>query len=152
MASESFTVDGLQPIKTIEIVTTAVKKYADDVCQVFPVVKVYLFGSWAKGTASYRSDVDVCFFLESFGGRNPIDIMTDISKLTWKYYWVGIEPLAFEVNDDHPFVREVLRTGIEIWPGGDSQVAYPSYGHSPIVIKNCLFARKGYFYLLKHKL
>jgi predicted nucleotidyltransferase len=126
MASEIFTVDGFNGFrteKTIEIVTTAVKKYTKEVRQVFPVVKVYLFGSWAKGTASNRSDVDVCFFLESFGGRNPIDVMIDISSLTRNYYWMCIEPLAFEVNDDHPFVREVLRTGIEIWPGRDSKVA-----------------------------
>jgi predicted nucleotidyltransferase len=129
MASEIFTVDGFdgfRTVKTIEIVTTAVKKYADEVRQAFPVVKVYLFGSWAKGTASNRSDVDVCFFLESFNGRSKIDVLTDISMLTWNYYWVGIEPHAYEASclyNEYSFAREILRTGIEIWPGRGSNVA-----------------------------
>jgi predicted nucleotidyltransferase len=129
MASEIFTedgFDGMRTVKTIEIVTEAVKKYANEVRETFPIVKVYLFGSWAKGTASNRSDVDVCFFLESFNGRSRIDVMTDISLLTLNYCWMFIEPLAFEVadlNNGHPFVREVLQTGIEIWPGRDSKEA-----------------------------
>ncbi|MDR1086519.1 MAG: nucleotidyltransferase domain-containing protein [Deltaproteobacteria bacterium] len=129
MASEIFTVDGFdgfRTVKTIEIVTAAVRKYADEVRLAFSVVKVYLFGSWAKGTASNRSDVDVCFFLESFNGRSKINVLTDISKLTWNYYWVGIEPHAFEAANlscGHPFVREILRTGTEIWPGRGSKVA-----------------------------
>jgi hypothetical protein len=55
MASEIFTADGFagfRTVKNIEIVTAAVKKYTEEVRQVFPVAKVFLFGSWAKGTAS----------------------------------------------------------------------------------------------------
>jgi predicted nucleotidyltransferase len=80
-------------------------------------VKAYLFGSWAKGTATKFSDVDVCFFLESYGGRRKIDVLTDISLLTRNYCWLGIEPHAIKASfltDDHPFVREIIGTGIEI--------------------------------------
>jgi predicted nucleotidyltransferase len=117
MASEINDAAGIDTVRTIEIVTHEVRKYADDVRKAFPVVKAFLFGSWAKGTATKRSDVDVCFFLESWGGRRRIDVLTDISLLTRDYFWLGIEPHAIKasfLDDDHPFVREILETGIEI--------------------------------------
>ncbi|MDR0620905.1 MAG: nucleotidyltransferase domain-containing protein [Deltaproteobacteria bacterium] len=58
-------------VRTLDIVTEAVKNYAEDVRSAFPVVKVYMFGSWAKGTATKHSDVDVCFFLESLYENPP---------------------------------------------------------------------------------
>jgi predicted nucleotidyltransferase len=45
-----------------ETITSIIKNYADEVRQTMPVVKVILFGSYAKGTATEQSDVDVCFF------------------------------------------------------------------------------------------
>jgi predicted nucleotidyltransferase len=118
---------GFDTERTIDSVIQAVKNYADGVRKVFPVVKVFLFGSWAKGSATKYSDVDVCFFLESYGGKNQIDILTDISLLMLAdYAWLGIELHAFlasSLEEDNQFVREVLRTGIEIWPGRDSKVA-----------------------------
>jgi hypothetical protein len=91
MASEINTVAGIDTVRTIEIVTQEVRNYANDVSRVFPVVKAYL---WRK-----------------------IDVLTDISLLTRDYFWLGIEPHAIKASylvDDHPFVREILRTGIEI--------------------------------------
>jgi hypothetical protein len=61
--------------------------------------------------------VDVCFFLESYGGRRKIDVLVDLSILKLEYSWLGIEPHAFQAScleDVHPFVNEILRTGIEI--------------------------------------
>jgi hypothetical protein len=105
------------PTATTEIVTQVVKNYANKVRCVFPVVRAYLFGSWAKGTATKYSDVDVCFFLENYGGRPKIDVLVDLSILKLEYSWLDIEPHAFQAScleDDHPFIREILRTGIEI--------------------------------------
>jgi predicted nucleotidyltransferase len=53
----------------LEIVSAAVKSYANKVRQILPVEKVVLYGSYAKGNATKHSDVDVCFFLASFGGE-----------------------------------------------------------------------------------
>jgi predicted nucleotidyltransferase len=62
MASEIISDSDFYAFRTIEIVTEAVKNYADKARSVLPVVKVYLFGSWVLGTAKKYSDVDVCFF------------------------------------------------------------------------------------------
>jgi predicted nucleotidyltransferase len=100
----------------LETVSSIVKNYADEVRKTLPIIKVFLYGSYAKGIASEDSDVDVCFFLSSFGELDRHDITVDMLGLAHKYN-IFIEPIAFEESDlydDNPFVKEVLRTGIEI--------------------------------------
>jgi predicted nucleotidyltransferase len=100
----------------IETVNRIIKNYADDVRQVMAIEKVILYGSYAKGYAKNNSDVDVCFFLKTFGDKNRHDITVKLLELAFKYD-LYIEPIAFEVSDlydDNPVVKEVLRTGIEI--------------------------------------
>jgi predicted nucleotidyltransferase len=101
----------------VEAVILIVKKYVDDVRNFFPVEKVLLYGSYAKGNATDQSDVDVCFFLTTFGGKRRVEIISKLLMPTYKYEEIDIEPFAFEISelyDDNPFVKEVLRTGIEI--------------------------------------
>jgi len=100
-----------------ETVKRLVESYANDVRNHFPVDKVVLFGSYAKGTADEQSDIDVCFFLKSFGDKRRIDILTELLGLMRKYKGVYFEPTVFptdEIQNDNPFVKEVLRTGIEL--------------------------------------
>jgi predicted nucleotidyltransferase len=100
----------------LENVIEIVKNYADEVRQVMSVYKVFLYGSYAKGTANKYSDVDVCFILTELDEENWFIVMKQLFSLSAKYT-LGIEPNIFEVSDIHnnnPFVEEVLRTGIEI--------------------------------------
>ncbi|MDR1050404.1 MAG: nucleotidyltransferase domain-containing protein [Deltaproteobacteria bacterium] len=99
-------------------VTTLVKVYADDVRKVLPVNKVFLYGSYAQGNATIYSDVDVCFFLDTYGDINWFGNMKILLHLSHKYKELYIEPIAYEASDledDSPFVKEVLRIGIEIF-------------------------------------
>jgi predicted nucleotidyltransferase len=99
-----------------ETVIKQAKDYANDVRKVFPVDKAMLFGSYAKGNATKLSDVDICFFLDNYGGKNRIDIMERLFNLT-RNYDAFFEPLVFttsDLYDDNPFVKEILRTGVEI--------------------------------------
>jgi predicted nucleotidyltransferase len=116
------------PNETLEIVTQAVRNYAKKAGAVLPIVKAYLFGSWAKGTATESSDVDVCFFLEGYSGRQKIDVLADLSFLRLEYSWLDIELHAFPASflaGDHFLVREIVRTGIEIWPDQGSEAVQP---------------------------
>jgi predicted nucleotidyltransferase len=100
----------------LEKVKSTVKIYADEVRQVFPVEKVFLYGSYARGTATEHSDVDVCFFLTSIDDQDFINIMTELFNIS-NNYDLDIEPNLYKVSDlydNHLFVIEVLRTGIEI--------------------------------------
>jgi predicted nucleotidyltransferase len=102
----------------LETVNTVLHRYIAEVKSVLPIDKVYLYGSYVKGTQSEWSDVDVCFFSESFVSRRTVDIITQLMELAWKYNpEICFEPKAFptsEINNDNPFVKEILRTGREI--------------------------------------
>jgi predicted nucleotidyltransferase len=100
-----------------ETVNIIVKKYTNDVRRVLPVSKVILYGSYAKGTATEYSDVDVCFFITNLDNSNWLEIMRQLFRMSQGYLDGYIEPIVFNVfdlYDDNPFVKEVLRTGIEI--------------------------------------
>ncbi|MCL1818384.1 MAG: nucleotidyltransferase domain-containing protein [Spirochaetaceae bacterium] len=102
----------------IETVTTIIQQYIADVKNALPIDKVYLYGSYAKGTQQENSDVDICFFSEAFESRRSLDILTELFYLKNKYDpYLLIEPNAFptsELYNDNPFVKEILRTGQEI--------------------------------------
>jgi len=101
----------------IETVSAKASAYAAKVRSVMPVSKAYLFGSYVKGNASELSDVDICFFLDNFGGKRRVDIIKELLKLTVGYEDVGFEPVALpssELNNGNPFAAEVISTGIEI--------------------------------------
>jgi predicted nucleotidyltransferase len=91
--------------------------YVFDVKNAMPIDHVYLFGSYAKGTAHDDSDIDLCFFSSEFEDKQPIDVLRQLFRMTIKYRDVDIEPHAFptsELQNDNPFVKEILRTGKEI--------------------------------------
>jgi predicted nucleotidyltransferase len=102
----------------IKTVKQTAKRYADDVRRSdLPIDKAMLFGSYANGTATELSDVDVCFFLKNFGDKNRFDITLQLLKMSRKYPGVFFEPMAFEsaeIERDNPFIEEILRTGQEI--------------------------------------
>jgi predicted nucleotidyltransferase len=101
----------------LETVRATARSYADDVRRYLPVTKAVLFGSYSTGTADALSDIDVCFFLDSFNGKSRIDIITELLGVAGKYKGVFFEPIAFPVSEierGNPFVQEILATGIEL--------------------------------------
>ena len=103
-------------VANIEAIKEETKLYAKEVRRQLPVDKVYLFGSYAKGTADKQSDVDVCFFLRDYGGKKRVEVGIHLLKIASDYD-AYFEPLVFETADiesNNPFVNEIINTGIEI--------------------------------------
>jgi predicted nucleotidyltransferase len=101
----------------IKTVNRAIENYVADVRREMNIDKAYLYGSYAKGTYSEYSDVDICFFSSDFEGQREVDVLTKLLGLARSYRGIGIEPQAFptsEIDRGNPFVREVIRTGREI--------------------------------------
>jgi predicted nucleotidyltransferase len=101
--------------------TRLARDFAADVKTVMPVDKAVLFGSYAKGYATELSEVDICFFLPDYMGKERYELIADLLGLGrefgGKYCEVPFEPLVFEtadLQDDNPFIREVLATGVEL--------------------------------------
>ena len=100
-----------------ETVRKLAEEYAENVRRVLPVDKVFLYGSYAKGTSTDLSDVDICFFLSDFNGKRRVDIIGELLGLCGRYKGAYFEPNAFptsEIERGNPFVKEIISTGIEI--------------------------------------
>jgi len=89
-------------------------------CEKFKIMyveKAILLGSYAKGYATELSDVDICFFLKDYNGKDPVKIIAELLNMGGKYPDVPFEPLVFEsaeIQRGNPFVREILAEGIEL--------------------------------------
>jgi len=91
--------------------------FTEDVKQIMPIDKAILFGSCAKGYATETSDVDICFFLKDYCGKQRVEIIAELIGMGGKYPDVAFEPLVFEsseLQNGNPFVREIVSTGIEL--------------------------------------
>jgi predicted nucleotidyltransferase len=102
----------------LETVKRIAGQYIADVKQKMPIDKVYLYGSYAKGTAREDSDVDLCFFSEHFASKRSWDVLSELFYIKIKYdKELLMEPNAFptsEIYKDNPFVKEIIRTGYEL--------------------------------------
>ncbi|GHT53079.1 hypothetical protein FACS189485_16530 [Spirochaetia bacterium] len=105
----------------IKEMTRLARDFAADVKTVMPVDRAVLFGSYAKGYATELSDVDICFFLPDYKEKERYEVIAELLGLGrafgGKYRKVPFEPLVFEtadLQDDNPFIREVLATGVEL--------------------------------------
>jgi len=101
-----------------ETVNQIAREYAVDVSRELPVDKAILFGSYAKGYANERSDIDICFFLKDYNGKRRVDLLTHILGVGGKkYHGAFFEPIVFEtaeIQNDNPLIREIIATGIEL--------------------------------------
>jgi predicted nucleotidyltransferase len=94
-----------------------VKAYKTLVTPTFPLTidKVYLFGSYAKGTPHKDSDIDVAFVVNSYG--EDYDFLVTEPPL-WnlkRQIDIRIEPHVVARDTDYAgFLDEIQRTGVEI--------------------------------------
>jgi len=92
-----------------------VKKYADMVMKELEVSQMYLYGSYAKGTFSTDSDIDIAVVGENFIG-DPVEDMLKLMRIRRKVD-MRIEPHPFKSSDfqlSDPYIKEILETGIRI--------------------------------------
>ena len=102
--------------KDIDRVKSIIKKYINTVQKNNILVeKTYLFGSYARGTASEDSDIDIAIISKDFKGdrfydrRRIVPLRRNIDR--------RIEPIPYRPNDFtkyDPLVIEILTNGIEI--------------------------------------
>lgn len=81
----------------------------------FPIVKAFLFGSFAKGTNDEWSDIDVALVSPAFEGSRFLD-KQKIRKIKAKVSF-SISPYPFRPEDFDEinlFGKEILQTGIRI--------------------------------------
>lgn len=80
-----------------------------------PITSAFLFGSFAKGTPSQWSDIDVCIISPRF--KNPWQALQYLWSKRVDDTGLTIEPIGFHPNDfseDSSLTSEIKRTGIKI--------------------------------------
>jgi len=96
----------------IEVINK-IRQYSILLKNYFDVDKIYLFGSYAKGTNRVDNDIDVAIVVNSLKG----DFFSTI-PLLWKLRRQiddRIEPILIEkYNDSSGFLEEIQKNGIEI--------------------------------------
>ncbi|OGY86173.1 MAG: hypothetical protein A2319_03250 [Candidatus Kerfeldbacteria bacterium RIFOXYB2_FULL_38_14] len=80
-----------------------------------PIEKVYVFGSYAKGTQNKWSDVDVCVVSKKF--TNSWQATQMLWQKRQKDHGLTIEPVGFHPKDFlslSTLTAEILKTGIRV--------------------------------------
>ncbi len=97
-----------KPPKTIlEYISFLRKSYPD-------LTKVYMFGSFAKGSAGRDSDIDLAMVFDEVA--DTFDRQVQLMKIR-RQYDARIEPHVFRAADfdkSHPLAEEILLTGVEV--------------------------------------
>jgi uncharacterized protein len=91
-----------------------VQKYVEELNEKFDLVKVILFGSYAKGDFHDESDIDIAVVLKDY--NNLPDMQLELMRLRRKFD-SRIEPHPFRESDfniSNPLVYEILKHGKEI--------------------------------------
>ena len=79
------------------------------------IKKAYLFGSYAKGTVSADSDIDLAIVFENLS--DTFDMQVLLMKLRRKFD-NKIEPHVFRESDfnaSNPVANEILKYGVELF-------------------------------------
>lgn len=94
--------------QVIEIVT----RYKEAILSVVPNGRVYLYGSYSKGTAHKDSDIDVAVIVPELD-NNWLETSAKLWGATWNINTL-IEPILMEESDSSPLYSDIMRTGIAV--------------------------------------
>jgi len=102
--------------ENIDQIKSLIKQYIEIIKQhKIEIEKVYLFGSYARGTATADSDIDIALISQDFDGdrfldrRKIVPLRREIDR--------RLEPIPYRTEDfnkSDPLALEIITNGIEI--------------------------------------
>ena len=96
-----------------ENVETIIRSFLEAIQNEIHVDGVYLFGSYAKGTPSKYSDIDLAIVSRDFEGVRFFDRKRLIKYIVKVNTDIQLHPFKTDYfTTDDPFVEEIIRTGI----------------------------------------
>jgi predicted nucleotidyltransferase len=105
----------MAPNNDRERIEEIVKAFGEIIKEKIKVRHLYLYGSYAQGTYSPESDIDVAVVADNFSG-DPIEDTLLLMKLRRKIDY-RIEPRPFKTEDfnlSNPLAKEIINSGKEI--------------------------------------
>ena len=107
--------------KTTDQIKKELLEFTDLLKKEYNLYALVLFGSYADGTASEYSDIDIAVFSDDFGD----DVLADMKRLfkLRRKVATDIEPLPFRTkdffqNDQSDFIHEIVSKGKVIFKEG----------------------------------
>lgn len=102
-------------VRTEAEVRGIIEQYINYIIKQMKIRKVILFGSYAKGTATEDSDIDIAIDSPDFSD----DYLYEFEKLNIGVLKSGVDPIL-EPRPIHPamkkfFLEEILKTGIVVY-------------------------------------
>lgn len=100
---------------SLELILPNVYRYLREVHAYFPIIKAYVFGSYASNKATVDSDIDLVIVSSAFSGSRFEDNVA-VSKLIWGID-TRIEPITFrpeQFDYENMLASEILTNGIEL--------------------------------------
>jgi predicted nucleotidyltransferase len=105
-------------VKTKNQIEAAVKLLVADLANEFHITAVLLFGSYARGTPTEESDIDVALVSPDFAGKDEMDVLQVLSRKAMKINTslevVAFTPSELEKPDPRSFSYQVKTYGIPI--------------------------------------
>lgn len=104
----------------MEIIKNEITSFYNLIKEVYPVKKVILYGSYAKGLATKNSDIDVGVVINLPRNANKVEITADLFHIVRKID-VNIEPFCilwseYKNCERGSILSEIIKTGVEIVP------------------------------------
>lgn len=100
-----------------KIKDTAIMQYLDLIKKEYSDIdSAYLFGSYAKGTSTDDSDIDVALIFKNLDDTKRFDIQVQLMMLASRID-SRIEPHPISLKDfrsGNPFVMEIRNTGVKL--------------------------------------
>jgi poly(A) polymerase Pap1 len=104
-------------VKVSAEIISKLKVFAQSLAEDISIQKVYLFGSYAAGTANEDSDIDILVISDDFKKMSPI-------QTNFFFFWKAaqipgdIQPVGYTYDEylckDSLFLREILSNSLEI--------------------------------------
>ncbi|MCQ2348701.1 MAG: nucleotidyltransferase domain-containing protein [Paludibacteraceae bacterium] len=95
-------------------VTEIVRQYKEAIQPIVEDARVYLYGSYSKGTAHKDSDIDVAVVVPRLKeGMDWWKVSSSLWGATWNINTL-IEPVLMEDCHPSPLYEDVMQTGIAI--------------------------------------
>jgi len=102
---------------TINIeILNSIEKYIKEISKYYKIDSIILFGSYAKGTNTEDSDIDIAIISSDI--KDKFDDMAKLMRLR-REIDLRIEPHPIKTEEfrenETPFIDEIIKTGIELY-------------------------------------
>ncbi|MBQ6765058.1 MAG: nucleotidyltransferase domain-containing protein [Paludibacteraceae bacterium] len=95
-----------------EQVIDIVRAFKEAITPQYKNAKVYLYGSYSKGTATADSDIDVAIIVPHLQG-NWFSIVPPLWTMARQVNSL-IEPVIMEAGEHSPLYDDIMRTGVAV--------------------------------------